>query len=443
MLVSSSVGAGAYSGHMIDGGVGDVIGGSGPAGGLAVLETPGSGVGAALGQAGQALDRAQQAAEFLTRDVQGELVGHLGVLQDMRLTQERLLLSVVREAAERGLPDEVGLSLHDWVSGQCPWLAPADVSDLVAVTRALKDPAHQSFREAVAQGRLPVRRAAKGLRALERVRPACDEETYAGDVEIILGAVSRVEFTDRDLRRVADRLVSAALPEREVAAREGSVRELRGVHESSLADGTLTRFVVTCEPEGAAFFRQVLTSPLAAPAPDAMGPDPRTPTQRRYDALVTVLGRGVGAPQGTPGTAKAKVLLTVSLADLQGMVLDQPGVTLGGDVVPPTVVRKLACEADLVPMILGKGGVLLETVQPTRYATEKQLLALYARDGHCTFPGCTVPPEWCDAHHVVWWSRGGKTYLLNLALLCGRHHTIVHQKDLTATIDETGVTWHV
>lgn len=428
---------------MIDGGVGSVTGGGGPAGGAVLLETPGSGVGAALGRAGQALARAQESTEFLPRDVQGELVGHLGVLQDLRLSQERLLLSVVLEAVERGLPDEVGVSLHDWVAAQCQWLSPTEVSDLVAVTRALREPAHEPFREAVTHGTLPVRRAAKGLRALERVRPACHEETYAADVELILGAVSRVEFTDRDLSRVTDRLLSAALPEQEVAARERSVRELRGVHESSLADGSLTRFVVTCEPEGAAFFRQVMTSPLAAPAPDAQGPDPRTATQRRYDALVTVLGRGVGAPEGAPGTAKAKVMLMVSLADLEGMVLDQPGVTLDGSVLSPTVVRKLACEADLVPMILGKDGVLLETVQPSRCATERQLLSLYRRDGHCTFPGCTVPPQWCAAHHVTWWSRGGRTVLLNLALLCGRHHTIVHQNDLTATIDETGVTWHV
>lgn len=53
-----------------------------------------------------------------------------------------------------------------------------------------------------------------------------------------------------------------------------------------------------------------------------------------------------------------------------------------------------------------------------------------------------MPPQWCDAHHLDWWSRGGHTDLAHLALLCGRHHTIVHDKDLTATIDHTGVTWH-
>ncbi|HKJ12719.1 MAG TPA: HNH endonuclease signature motif containing protein, partial [Ornithinimicrobium sp.] len=51
-----------------------------------------------------------------------------------------------------------------------------------------------------------------------------------------------------------------------------------------------------------------------------------------------------------------------------------------------------------------------------------------------TYPGCSVPPHWCDAHHLEWFSRGGHTDLNNLALLCRRHHTLVHQRDLTATI---------
>ncbi|WP_460433351.1 HNH endonuclease [Angustibacter speluncae] len=32
----------------------------------------------------------------------------------------------------------------------------------------------------------------------------------------------------------------------------------------------------------------------------------------------------------------------------------------------------------------------------------------------------------CEAHHVIWWSRGGPTTIENLALLCSRHHTKIH-----------------
>jgi hypothetical protein len=162
-------------------------------------------------------------------------------------------------------------------------------------------------------------------------------------VGTLLGAACRADFTDADLGKVTDKLIDAALPEREKDAREAAVRESRGVHESSLADGSLVRFVATCDPEGAALFRQIFASPLAAPAPDADGPDPRTATQRRYDALLTVLGRGVGAPKGSPGTAKARLLVMVGLEDLAAMLLNRSGHSLTGEALSPATVRKLAC----------------------------------------------------------------------------------------------------
>ncbi|MEO7753356.1 MAG: HNH endonuclease [Terracoccus sp.] len=53
-----------------------------------------------------------------------------------------------------------------------------------------------------------------------------------------------------------------------------------------------------------------------------------------------------------------------------------------------------------------------------------------------------MPATWCDAHHLTHWARGGPSSLRNAALLCPRHHTRVHDHDLTATVTATGVTWH-
>jgi hypothetical protein len=55
--------------------------------------------------------------------------------------------------------------------------------------------------------------------------------------------------------------------------------------------------------------------------------------------------------------------------------------------------------------------------------------AVADRDKGCTFPGCERPPKHCQAHHVVEWRDGGATAVENLALLCGRHHRIVHHTD--------------
>jgi hypothetical protein len=42
---------------------------------------------------------------------------------------------------------------------------------------------------------------------------------------------------------------------------------------------------------------------------------------------------------------------------------------------------------------------------------------------------------------VQHWIDGGATDLNNAALLCGRHHTIVHRDRLAATVGPAGVVW--
>jgi len=116
---------------------------------------------------------------------------------------------------------------------------------------------------------------------------------------------------------------------------------------------------------------------------------------------------------------------------------------LTGDLLAPETVRRLACDASLIPMVLGTTGEILDVGRTLRLCPPKMLKALWIRDGGCTFPGCSRPSTWCDAHHVVHWANGGATDLSNMALLCARHHTKVHQRDFRATVDAAGVTWHV
>ncbi|HSS93498.1 MAG TPA: HNH endonuclease signature motif containing protein [Candidatus Dormibacteraeota bacterium] len=56
-----------------------------------------------------------------------------------------------------------------------------------------------------------------------------------------------------------------------------------------------------------------------------------------------------------------------------------------------------------------------------------QSKALRLRDGGCTWPGCDRPASYTSAHHLVHWIHGGATNLPNLALLCYRHHAMVHE----------------
>ncbi|GAA2757599.1 DUF222 domain-containing protein [Actinopolymorpha rutila] len=104
---------------------------------------------------------------------------------------------------------------------------------------------------------------------------------------------------------------------------------------------------------------------------------------------------------------------------------------LGSDGKPisAATVRRLACEADLIPVVLGGDGQVLDLGRSDRFFQEHQRRALAIRDGsHCHFPGCTIPEPRCITHHMNPWDHAGPTNLANGVLLCRYHHTTVHHK---------------
>ncbi|WP_461187729.1 HNH endonuclease signature motif containing protein [Arthrobacter sp. Z4-13] len=101
--------------------------------------------------------------------------------------------------------------------------------------------------------------------------------------------------------------------------------------------------------------------------------------------------------------------------------------------VAAAALRKLACDADIIPAVLGTHGELLDLGRKARLFTTAQRLALTARDQGCTFPNCTIPAPWCEAHHITYWSHGGPTTTDNGALLCSAHHHLIHKEQWTIT----------
>ena len=64
----------------------------------------------------------------------------------------------------------------------------------------------------------------------------------------------------------------------------------------------------------------------------------------------------------------------------------------------------------------------------TRLVTTRLRQLLGHLDGECCrFPGCTRIRK-LQAHHVTFWRNGGRTDLANLALVCSRHHTLIHSE---------------
>ncbi|MGW0230609.1 DUF222 domain-containing protein [Actinopolymorpha singaporensis] len=100
-----------------------------------------------------------------------------------------------------------------------------------------------------------------------------------------------------------------------------------------------------------------------------------------------------------------------------------------GKPISAATVRRLACEADLIPVVLGGDGQVLDLGRSDRFFKEHQRRALAIRDGHhCHFPGCQIPEPRCITHHLNPWDNGGPTDLANGVLLCRYHHVTVHHK---------------
>ncbi|WP_299449171.1 HNH endonuclease signature motif containing protein [uncultured Serinicoccus sp.] len=399
------------------------------------------GAGGVVGELAGVLERSVTALASPALLQERELGEVLGALDGVVARTHALVVAVVREGLSRGLHQEAGFSDVDWVRLVCPGLASRTAIEIAMVARAAQQGVHVPLADAVQDGSVPVHRAAQVLRALTRIRPALGEAEYADAADLLTVAAGREEFDEKDLGRIKSKLVATCLSEKEQIARAQARHELRDVHESSLADGSLHRFVVTVGSDADyEAIRAVLMSPLAAPAPakdrgqcgvtgvaeggvaDPAGGggatlaelDLRTAGQRRYDAFMTVFRRGVAGTQGQPTTPKAQVMVTIGLQELRG-ALAGDGHTVHDGTIPAHQVRQLACEADILPAVLGEKGQILDLGRAKRLVTPGQRRALAHRDGGCTFPGCHVPATWCEAHHVVHWARGGRSDLSNYA----------------------------
>lgn len=108
--------------------------------------------------------------------------------------------------------------------------------------------------------------------------------------------------------------------------------------------------------------------------------------------------------------------------------------------VAPGVLRKMACEAEIIPVVLGGNSEPIDLGRGARLFSAKQRSALYARDKGCVFPGCITPLAVCEAHHSVPWSAGGGTDIENGVLLCSYHHHFVHQGHWDIQVKD-GIPW--
>ncbi len=423
--------------------------------------------------------------------------------QAVREMAHNLSAVLAAEVSARGLPDRSGLSRNDWVAGHAPGLAAGASAALTAVGAAMNEPRWAALSGGVRDGSISVDKAAVIVRLRDDVIRCADVAQVDSVVDAMVEGASALGI--KDLRRLASHARAGLRPPAVVEDDDQRLRAARSLTKIGRCAGMteyLWRLdpegsaIVDAAIDGLARPRPDLdwsrwpTLPgsgessgrigrgsaaargaageaaggaadegAGGPAGGAAGRrargvdagdggarvqrgsvDPRSAATRRADALLELIGRAVAAPLGVTRTPRTKLVVTMSLEALLDR-LRGAGLADNDEVLSAATVRRLACEAEVIPMVLGGPSQSLDIGREDRYFTPAQRLALAQRDHGCSYPGCSVPPQWCEAHHVVHWLHGGTTDLSNGALLCGRHHTIVHQLGVTAIVTPSDVIW--
>ena len=151
----------------------------------------------------------------------------------------------------------------------------------------------------------------------------------------------------------------------------------------------------------------------------------------------------VEAVSATGGKARTGMVVHIDLPTLTG---GRHPATLcetdSGVALPVDTVRRIACEADIIPVVLNGDGVVLDEGRAQRLATTEQRIAIEAMQATCSHPDCTVTIDDCRIHHLTPWRLGGRTDLADLAPVCEPHHHLIHEGGWTLTMTPDRIaTW--
>jgi hypothetical protein len=167
---------------------------------------------------------------------------------------------------------------------------------------------------------------------------------------------------------------------------------------------------------------EAYTSPRRHPLGDV---DDLPMARRRGEAFCALLEHLPAKGLPKHGGTATSVMVMVDLDTLR----HETGLaeTSTGDRLTAGQVRRLACQADIVPVVLNGRSEVLDLGRARRLFSPAQRKAMAIRDRECTAQGCSIPAAWCEAHHHKQpWSQGGKTDLADGKLLCSFHHHRAH-----------------
>jgi hypothetical protein len=302
-----------------------------------------------------------------------------------------------------------------------------------AVQRQIKDAddlAESSVTEqAAADGQLSHAHAKVISQALRDLPPdvTAEQRTFA-EKTLLRDAQN---LSPHDLAARARRITDQFKPEPEVDADEDRLlrrREAMARARTSLSlwdnhDGTWSgRFTV---PALHGRILKTTVDAYTAPRRNHLDPeaDPFEPLDKRQGKAFCQILEHIPTDKlpttcGTP----IRIVVTIDEDKLRSKVAAATLAT--GERLSAGELRRLACNHDILPMVLGGDSVPIDLGRAQRLFNKDQRDALAVMDGGCTAPGCDRPPSWCEVQHTEPWQAGGLTDLDNATLHCNAcHHT--------------------
>jgi hypothetical protein len=399
----------------------------------------------------EALQAAHAALDDITlRDADGEVVGWVSM--DEMSTPE--LHQVLRLQA--GLEGRVsGLRLQAVAAADAANAAEQDASTDTQAWAAragrnrsrtwgglglakLLEEKYSYTRAALAGGQISEEHASVIVRAAEKVPEGVTRKQLADCEEALVHKAARM--TPDNLRRAARRLLEPLSKELADAHEDELLRQQEREAESYAefvmadnGDGSWSgRFVI---PELHAHVLKTALERLSSPRRHTRGKD----GDLVEDPTVSQRPNGLTRPEAMaaafmelvehlPQSGHARSALTVVVHVDEQKLRDQVGAATleTGARISHDEVRRLLCEASIMPMVMSGRSVPLDLGMGSRFFTKAQAVALSAMYDSCAAVGCDRPFAWTELHHRQPWSEGGPTDLDNAAPLCGYHHRRVH-----------------
>jgi len=362
-------------------------------------------------------------------------------------------LRVLREADRHSVGDDVGATnTPAWWAHATGQRIPA-AHAAVDLAKRLDDSRHEATRSALAAGRVQPEQAAVVLDAVAALPVELLSPELLTDAETHLVGLADLDGDTRldpKALRIAGRKVLEVLAPAIADAHEQALLEAEERHAAATASFTMRpdghgsmigRFKIPLLAGEilakhlnaiAAPRHQRATGTTSAEAGSTQVSRPLRWGQAFTEYLETRATTGIPKAGGVAATVVVTMTLEALLGAQHAAALDT------GERITAAEARRLACEAGIIPAVLGSPSQVLDLGRRTRFHTEPQRIAMMLRDQGCAAEGCDWPPGMCHAHHLTPWARAGKTSVADGVLLCPRHHTLAHDHRHQLKTDKHG-----